>query len=618
MSEKSDSPQNYVLIDLASDDMGIEKITDTIIDTIKKTNTGKRNWFTEYDLKHNERFSYFSEYIMTLGVQTVILETRYYDKQYVEDYGKYYCKSFKHYSKTCMRFHFFTESFDDNVFKNFLMNYNPEDISKENRESRFGKMYNSYCGFSIIKPIPYTIFGRTCLKTYNTVRSKAGDGRITEKRFYPTIRMYKANLYGMEFRFDSVAYQEQDNQVFVCAAAAIWVAFQSTSKLFDHMIPTPYDITLQATGRKIPKKEGLTNNEMERVISEQGLNPFTVNLFTVSEAKAFLYAYLRCGIPVILGGQIQIEEDTPLPEENPTSHAITVLGYDMVEQKEPVPYSRLSNDEYTTPSRAEKLFSCLCRPKEKRKKIFLASSLIKEIYVHDDQVGAFARMKFVEEITADAKGVVFADIPWRDHKDFKGTKPRFTVDATLIPLYHKIRIPFSRIFTVIDEFNTHILDDDMNFIWDIYLTTTCNLKEQLRLNIYRELDTDIRMKIISSNMPRFIWIADAYNEYNLDSRQPVFSFYFDATDMENSDFFLFSLHNSCRIFLEIYDVIQRKKESSDYENTKTLLCYQLKQIINYYYSSSEDKDRNEDSNSIKYIIKKYYESYFCETLQIKV
>jgi hypothetical protein len=207
-----------------------------LIESIEKEGK-KRNkkWLIDFDSNNNKHFDYLVKYLHDINVKTIVLEIGYYDKQYIEDYSKYYCRSFKHYSKKCLRLHFFSEQFDELMFKKFLCEYDANNTND---------IYNSYCGFSVIKPIPLTIFGRTCLSTYPERRSD------NETRHYTTNREYNVHLFGIEFKVHSVAFQEQDTQVFVCATTALWVAFQCTSKLFDHTIPTPYDITLSAIERK--------------------------------------------------------------------------------------------------------------------------------------------------------------------------------------------------------------------------------------------------------------------------------------------------------------------------------------------------------------------------------
>ncbi|MDR0700627.1 MAG: hypothetical protein LBG28_15625 [Tannerella sp.] len=497
---------------------------------------------------------------------------------------------FKHYSRSCMRLHFFNSIFNKNEFEDFIIKYNPEDTEAE-EQTLYKNIYDSYCGFLVIKPIPFTIFGRTCLKTYNKNKTtRKNNKEIKQFRFYPTNREYKASVFGIEFKVNTVAYQEQDNQVFVCATTSIWVAFQCTSKSFDHIIPTPYDITLIAKGGKTPNKEGLTNNEIMKAISEQGLHPIILKFKTVSEAKAVLYAYLKCGIPVILGGPILKQKDS-YTEDKEHQHAITALGYDMVDREIP-PYSYKSNSENK-------------KKTQEKTQLFLVSSFIEQVYVHDDQIGTFVRMKFDKEISKNEQ-VEFVDIPWgKFDKNFKNQKSRFIITLALIPLYHKIRIPFNKILKIINEFNSiAFAEKEKKLVWDIYLTTICEFKNKLRLDNSFE-EKELKIKLITSNLPRFIWVADAYEKYDIEGNtNPNFSFYFDATDMENSDVFLFAIHNNIDDYINrqyyIYSMRSEDREKSS---------FQTRQIFAYYLGDISDNPLN-----IREEIQSYYRKKAIEKL----
>lgn len=123
-------------------------------------------------------------------------------------------------------------------------------------------------------------------------------------------------------------------------------------------------------------------------------------------------------------------------------------------------------------------------------RFLLKASKIDKIYVHDDQVGPFARM------TLDSKAV---DVWYNDHtssyetlstswrgRDGNIGSIRAVSDLLLIPLYHKIRIPYGVIHdhimcldTFIDELRQN---QKLNLVekpeWDIYLTTVNDFKKR--------------------------------------------------------------------------------------------------------------------------------------------
>ena len=101
---------------------------------------------------------YLDQYFDTLQAETILIENDYVDRDFLEDFAGYYVRCFHKYKSTCTRLHFFTESFATQDFESFL--------TGENQSLTVELLQNSYLGFIVVKPLPRTIIGRTCLKTY--------------------------------------------------------------------------------------------------------------------------------------------------------------------------------------------------------------------------------------------------------------------------------------------------------------------------------------------------------------------------------------------------------------------------------------------------------------------
>src|SRR6185312_4613885 len=140
-------------------------------------------------LKHKLHIIYLEDYFQFMEVRTIVLERDYIDKDYLEDYAAYYVRSFNSYKRTCLRLHFFSKAFNQDIFKPILTNSSEIELT------------NDYVGFIVVKPLPQTIFGRTCLRTY----PNAGC------RYFNFVRPYHVNLYGINLKVESIAYQEQDS-----------------------------------------------------------------------------------------------------------------------------------------------------------------------------------------------------------------------------------------------------------------------------------------------------------------------------------------------------------------------------------------------------------------------
>ena len=108
-------------------------------------------------------FRYFDDYFAYRGdgkksARTIVVEHEYVDRDYLDDYVSYYSRSFVAYARTCTRLHFFTSSFNEGDFSSWV----ERGISVRQKAA----LQRNYLGFVVIKPLPETVFGRTCLRTY--------------------------------------------------------------------------------------------------------------------------------------------------------------------------------------------------------------------------------------------------------------------------------------------------------------------------------------------------------------------------------------------------------------------------------------------------------------------
>ena len=66
--------------------------------------------------------TYFEEYFGAKGVQaaTMVVEPKYVDRDFLDDYAAYYAKCFQEYERHCSRLHFFDAAFNETDFYNLL------------------------------------------------------------------------------------------------------------------------------------------------------------------------------------------------------------------------------------------------------------------------------------------------------------------------------------------------------------------------------------------------------------------------------------------------------------------------------------------------------------------
>ena len=420
---------------------------------------------------------YFSDYFSELDAKSIVVESDYVDHDYLDDFAAYYVRCFENYKRGTTRLHFFSLQFNEQDFRSALTT--PHSWLSQQL------LQDHYLGFVVVKPLPQTIVGRTCLKTY-----PSDSGR----REFPILRKYSVNLFGISLNINSLAYQEQDTVVAACATSALWSCFQGTGKLFQHAISSPVEITKAATShvpenlpansaRALPNS-GLTATQMALAVRDVGLEAYLVGTPSAYVLNSTLYAYLRCRIPSIL--TFNLVDVFNGQEQYMGAHAVAVTGFSLG-KGQPEPYGQSG--------------------------FLLRASRIDKIYAHDDQVGPFARMEHAQST------VPYLATSWRGYGSVEA-RPIFL----LLPLYHKIRIPFDTVHdailvvdAVLEDARQHGFHGLDRPEWDIYLTTVGEFKRDV-LDSMRLTLGPLVEETLTAKLPRFIWRATARcgGEHHLD------------------------------------------------------------------------------------------------------
>ncbi len=438
--------------------------------------------FTADGFKKGIRGVYFEEYFKEISPKTIVVEHSYIDQHYLDDYAGYYVNCFHDYGKECSRLHFFSKTFDSKKFEAVLRGNTPSSY-----------LQDCYLGFMVLKPLPHTVIGRTCLRTYDE-----------NPRFYPITRDYPANLFGIGLNVKSLAFQEQDKAAAACASSALWSIFQKTGHLFHHEIPSPFEITAAATKafppliefvetlefqtRSLPSR-GLALFEMAQAIKTVGLEPYLVQSQKRFILTSTAYAYLRAKIPLLLMITVCKKDGTAVGK-----HAVALAGYRLTEEMV------IDYDVDFAPT----------------------SNRIEQFYVHDDQVGPFARMKWngAANILTTSYGGPGTYI----------AKP----ETLLIPLASTIRISFGTISDLVRELDGFMeqarLCDTLEITserieWDIYLSSIQDFKQDVFKST--ELKKEEKLRILTKPLPLYVWRAIAY-----DGTKPLLELVFDSTDLE--------------------------------------------------------------------------------------
>lgn len=465
-----------------------------------KSNLAKvlSNKLTSIDeVKLKFQYEYFLEYLGdgtdSLNAKTIIAENKYVSKSYLYDYSNYYSTCFYPYDRFCKRIHFFSEKISKKQFNLMLHSDNDE----------FEKKWQSYLGFIVVKPLPGGKIGDTLLNTYKQTEAN--------KRIYSSTRDYTVNLFGKELKIKTLAFQEQDTIVSACATTALWSAFNMVSDKFQTTLPSPIEITKSAQssyfefGRILPAKGGLDHRQICNAIENIGLVTELRNSSQLHQQaddlikdflKAFIYSYLKMGLPVLLGIKV----------EGKGEHLITIVGF----------------KEYSPDF-------------ENSEKISLSAQRIKRFYAHDDQCGPFSRIEFKEnkkiqtawwkkEENEFGKTIVLKD------ENGKPLHLDAVVTSVFIPVSPKIRITFEDIFPIVSRIDLllfGVFDLQRELVWDIYLQLSNDYKKNIKND--KRYNLRLKSKLLTKSLPKYIWVArgEIFNNIGIEM-------IFDATSISTA------------------------------------------------------------------------------------
>lgn len=510
----------------------------------------------------NEHIDYLNDYLECIGTKSFIFEPEYVDRDYMEDYTRYYAKCFQRYSKLCSRIIFFGEKFNQSELEKDIIEGNTEIIKS---------LQSNFLGFIVLRPLPKTILGKICLKTYPV--------NEYSNRIFPVLRNYKIHFLGIELTIKSLAFQEQDNAIAACATSALWSALQGLGYGWGkNNTSSPSEITQNAKkiisdySKNFFPNKGLQTSQMAHAIKEEGFEPLLTGFVNISYTKALIRAYMQAHIPIILGVVLVYEEEEGMmadgtPRNKPIGfHAVTVNGYN-ISKGNPKEF-----DMGNIPIHIDRTM---------KKSLYMYSSRMDKIYVHDDRLGPFVKMELRDEYFQRLQ------THWNEYTN-PDDKINASINTILIPLYPKIRIKFHLIFSIICDFNTYYMEGwkktGTNIEWDIHLSTVCNLKKEwLEMNNEEFEDNTIKLQMLSVSMPKFIWVANAINT---NDGKKNFTFIFDATDVENSDLFICAIHYKQKSYMITHFQATLAKQYNIIRKDN-LYNFQSWKILSYHLNNSD-------------------------------
>ncbi len=341
------------------------------------------------------QLGYIDDFVRGLGCHSLLIETHYIDRHYMEDYSVFYSRNLYPFENFCRRLHFFTCDQEELHSSLEELRRGARDLPEEDLRARCGEFSRqSYLGFSIIKPLPGSPVGRTVLRPY----PEGSNGGVSRR--FPCIRYYTVHLGGLALTVRGLAFQQQDVGVSACATTALWSSLQKFQDFEDIGSATPAQITMLASqyalpfGRAMPS-EGLSTDQMCQAVRALGVSPNLFQAVDFHTARGYLYSAISSQAAPILILWDSVQD---------SYHAVVAVGMDV----------RTSQQ---SPTNGATAFA------EDR-----ASNLV-GLYVHDDRIGPYVPAP----VNLTKEGLLSLDLP---------DGPWFLTHI-LIPMHAKIRLSFS-------------------------------------------------------------------------------------------------------------------------------------------------------------------------------
>ncbi|HHK0531394.1 TPA: hypothetical protein ACQQJD_004943 [Pseudomonas aeruginosa] len=337
---------------------------------------------------------------------SILLEHQYIDRDFLEDYSRFYVGRFGNDGYKCARLHFFSCDLTHKQLDALLAGDADEVFRAEpNKKVTLEDLQKHYLGFMVIKPLTRTFVGKTCLRV-------SGDKGAGKKKID---KCYDVNLFGLKLTIDSIAFQEQDKVVAACATTAIWTALHGLPGRGVKDIKSCSEITTAALNfvdgstNGFPNKE-LSNKQIQRTLDVEGLRYHNSNLESSTQEffREYITAHIDSDLPVILTGTVYGLKESENGDFVKAGHAVTALGYDF------------RNDSNW-------------------------------VYVHDDRLGPYARAKMVmlrdllkERTPEEAQDRWGLAMSIRGAEADSWSEPHEIIvpDISIVPADKKTRLPF--------------------------------------------------------------------------------------------------------------------------------------------------------------------------------
>lgn len=233
------------------------------------------------------------DHTFVCGAQTVVVEARYTDLDYRDEYAQYYSTTFRSYSPVAHRMHFFADP-------------PPKNIDNPHVAASFAGL--TYLGYAVIRPVTGAPVGRTMLQPPQELL-----------RWVTCTATDQANLFGAVYEVTAAPFMSGDAQLGVCAHAAGWMAAYYHRLRYGAARWLPSDIAQAALSefgvRRLVPTAGLTAGQLTEAMRRLNMSPLVYSSENMPRGETLdkvARRYLDSALPVLVGTQ---------------DHAFVLVGY---------------------------------------------------------------------------------------------------------------------------------------------------------------------------------------------------------------------------------------------------------------------------------------------------
>ncbi|MGD0955034.1 MAG: hypothetical protein ABR985_22060 [Methanotrichaceae archaeon] len=414
-----------------------------------------------------------------MHAKIALIEEPYIDKDYLIDYSGYYARSFSKISKCTTRLHFFSNSFSQENFDELLTEYaKNNEIIKPFKEG--------YLGFVVIKPVMdkanMPLIGRTILNHL----PKADGSEVREYLW----SINESNIYGLPFQVETLPFQAQDQAVSACATISLWTANNIVNKIFQTPPLSPIEITKRAINaieelRSFPSS-GLTIKQMFAFFRSIDLECEYINILNMHN----IVESNKWSAPARDKIKEKLKRIIPDTIRALTSAKIPIIA--------PI-YIKKNNNKLIDREDYHTVLISGYKHDVRGK--------ISKIYVHDDQIGPYCKVK---DKSGDGSFQKW-EYDWITEFGYD----EIGLHGLLIPLYPKIRLNYSEIYETLLKLRKDFPSYDLQ----LHLMTIHDYKREILLNNPKD-----KIKLLKKSMPRFMWVIR-----NVKDNAVIWDYLFDAT-----------------------------------------------------------------------------------------